>query len=808
MIKSYLKIGFRNLTRNKGYSFINIGGLSLGMAVAMLIGLWVRDELSFNRYHQHYDRIGQLLKSGLEEDGTPWVGGKSLQYPLIDVLRTQYANNFTYLVEALQPSPVVLSTSLKNISANGQYMASDAANMLTLDMVSGTRDGLRDPASILLAESVARNLFGNIEATGQALTINSDIEVIVTGVYRDLPLNSSFEGLKFIAPFSLAETHFSWLREQDWGNQFLHIYCEIAPGKTLDEVRANIGPSLARAIEKVEGMERLRSQRPGIRILPMEDWHLKSTFSKPNYGKADEGPTRMVWLVGVIGAFVLILACINFMNLSTARSERRAREVGIRKSIGSFRRQLVEQFFAESYLIVVLAFAASLLLTALTLPWFNQLAAKNVSIPWGYPPYWLAVAAFVIITGLLAGSYPAFYLSSFNPVKTLKGTFKTGRLASLPRQVLVVMQFTVSVALIISTIIVYQQIIFAKDRPVGYAREGLILINKQSRDFFNKTDLLREELKKTGMVEELSESQGKIMNMWSNNGGFTWRGKDPNLEENFGTLGVSSEFGRTMKWQFVTGRDFSPDIASDSSALVINETAARIMGMDVAVGETIHWKNEDWQMDNDLQIIGIIKDMVMDSPYEAAKPAVYLLHKNLYWMNVRLRPEVRTATALGAVEKVFTKIISSAPFEFEFADEAYAQKFASEERIVSLALVFASLAVIISCLGLFGLASFVAEQRTKEIGIRKVVGATVLNLWKMLSLNFVLLVVVGSLIAVPGTYYGLSLWLTQYQYRIEISPWIFVLSIAGAVLITLATVSYQAVRVARMSAAMSLKVNE
>lgn len=805
MLKSYIKIGIRNLARNKGYSFINIGGLALGMTVAMLIGLWVYDELSFDRYHANYDRIGQLMKTGIEEDGTPWAGGTSLQYPLIDVIRSQYGSNFTHVVEALQPSSVILALADKNVSATGQYMASGAPHMLTLDMLSGTRDGLKDMQSILLAESVARKLFGNAEATGRSVTVNGDIEVTITGVYRDLPQNTRFRELKFILPFRLAEEKFSWLKEQDWRNHFLHIYVEIGRDKAMEEVQSNVGPSLSKAIAHLEGLDEMRSHKPTIRILTMKDWHLRSSFSWPNYGKPDEGPMRMVWLVAIIGAFVLMLACINFMNLSTARSERRAREVGIRKSMGSFRRQLVGQFFAESYIVVLLAFGASLLLTALALPWFNQLSAKDVSIPWGYAPFWMAVCGFILITGLLAGCYPALYLSSFSPVKTLKGTFRTGRLASVPRKVLVVTQFTVSVALIISTIIVYQQIMFAKNRPVGYTREGLILIQKKSGDFTGKAEMLRQELKKTGMVEEFSESQGRISQTWSNNNGFTWPGKDPNLEENFGTLGITAEFGTTMKWQFVDGRDFSPDIASDSNALVINESAAKIMGMDVAVDQVVHWKNENWHTDNDFHIIGVIKDMLMDSPFAPVKPTVFLLRKNTYYMNVRIRPDVATATALPAIETVFRKIIPSAPFEFEFADDVYAQKFAAEERIASLASVFAVLAVIISCLGLFGLASFVAEQRTKEIGIRKVVGASVLNLWRMLSLNFVILVVVASVIAVPLTYYGLSSWLTQYEYRIEISPWIFVESITGAIALTLATVSYQAVRVARLSPAQSLK---
>ena len=806
MLKNYLTISLRNLLRNKGYSVINIGGLALGMSVAMLIGLWVHDELTFNHYHTHHDRIGQLMKAGIDKDGTPWAGGLSLQYPLIDVLRTQYGTNFRYFVEALQPSSVIISRADKQFAAMGQYMGQDAPHMLTLEMIWGTRDGLKEPASILLSESAAQKLFGNGDPTGQSVMINSTTAVNVTGVYRDVPLNSKFHDLEFIAPFTLAEINFTWLREQDWKNQFLHIYFERADHRAIEEVAASVGPALSKAIAKIEGLDELRSQQPTVRVLPMNDWHLRSTFSWPNYGKPDSGPMRMVWLVGIIGGFVLVLACINFMNLSTARSERRAREVGIRKSMGSFRGQLVAQFFAESYLVVILAFCCSLLITSLSLPWFNELSAKDASLPLGYAPFWMTILFFILITGLLAGSYPALYLSSFNPVKTLKGTFKCGRLASFPRQILVVLQFTVSVALIISTVVVYRQIMFAKNRPVGYTPEGLVLIQKKTKDFYGKTDAIKAELNKTGVVEELSESAGIITSVWSNNNGFTWAGKDPSLEqENFGTLGVSSEFGSTMEWQFIAGRDFSPLIASDSSAVVINESAARFMGMDHAVDQVINWKNDNWRMDKDFHIIGVIEDMVMGSPYKAVQPTVYLLRDNLHWMNIRLKPGVSAAVALPAIESVFRNLIPSAPFEYEFADDAYALKFAAEERIAALASVFATLAIVISCLGLFGLASFVAEQRTKEIGIRKVIGASVSNLWKMLSMNFVLLVLISSVIAVPITWYSLSSWLNQYQYRVDLSPWVFVFSVADAVLLTLLTVSYQAIRAALMSPAKSLK---
>lgn len=519
----------------------------------------------------------------------------------------------------------------------------------------------------------------------------------------------------------------------------------------------------------------------------------------------------MVWLVGTIGAFVLLLACVNFMNLSTARSERRAKEVGIRKTIGSVRRQLVHQFFSESYLIVISSFILAILLVVVALPWFNNLAAKDMTMPWTNITFWVACVLFIFVTGLLAGSYPAFYLSSFQPIKVLKGTFRAGRLASLPRRVLVVMQFTVSVALIICTVVVYQQIQFAKNRPVGYSREGLIMMQMKTEEFNKNLNVLRTELKNSGAVEEVSASMGSVTQLASNNGGFGWTGQEPDQNQNFGTLAVTAEHGRTIGWQFIQGRDFSIDLPEDSSSLVINESAAKIMGFDNPVGETVSW--EWWRGGRPplhYKIIGVIKDIVMDSPYDPIKPTVFYLkghNGDVRWgsINIRINPGLTTSVALKRIESTFKKVIPSAPFDYKFIDQEYAMKFAAEERIGKLATFFGTLAIFISCLGLFGLSSFVAEQRTKEIGIRKVLGASVTNLWHMLSRDFVILVLLSCIIAGPIAYYFLSEWLQKYTYRIEISWWVFVVAGTSSLIVTLATVSFQAVKAALINPVRSLR---
>jgi len=516
----------------------------------------------------------------------------------------------------------------------------------------------------------------------------------------------------------------------------------------------------------------------------------------------------MIQLVGAIGLFVLLLACINFMNLSTARSEKRAKEVGIRKTVGSVRMQLVNQFFSESFLIVCISFVLSLIFTLLFLPLFNDIAGKQIVIPWANLWFWSASFGFILFTSAIAGSYPALYLSSFNPIKALKGSFRVGRLASLPRKVLVVFQFSISVMLIISTAVVYQQIQFAKNRPVGYDRNGLIMIRKKSGDFDGKYEALRNELKNTGMVYEVSESMGPVTEVYSGNSGWDWKGRDPNIDKDFATLAVSHMHGKTAGWQFIEGRDFDLTTANDSSSLIINESAAKFMGLKNPIGELVSWT---WWMDKrvlNYKIVGVIKDMVMDSPYEPVAPTMFYL-KGLNgkpsWINIKIHPQHSASEALPKIEFIFKKIVPTVPFEYKFADEEYSRKFDKEERIGNLASVFAVLAIFISCLGLLGLASFVAERRTKEIGVRKVLGASVTNLWRMLSKEFVLLIVISCGIASLPAYYVLQNWLLRFKYHTEISVWIFILTILGAVAITLLTVSYQAIKVALMNPVNSLR---
>jgi putative ABC transport system permease protein len=444
-------------------------------------------------------------------------------------------------------------------------------------------------------------------------------------------------------------------------------------------------------------------------------------------------------------------------------------------------------------------------LLGLSLPVFNDLSAKDMSVPWDQTWFWSASGAFILITGLLAGSYPALYLSSFNPVRILKGTYRATRLASLPRKILVVVQFSVSIILIICTGVIYDQLMFVKDRPVGYDREGLIMITKKSAAFNEKAEVLRTQLIQSGAVSVVAESGGSVTEIWSNNGGFSWKGYDPDEEQTFATLGVSHDYGRAVGWQFIDGRDFDREIASDSAGIVINEAAVKFMGLKNPVGEIVHWSNGAWGVDQDFRVLGVIKDMLMESPFEPVEPAVYLTIGYKGWILLRVTPSVPVSEALPKIQHVFTSVIPDIPFDYKFASTEYAAKFATEDRIGKLAAVFTVFAIVISCLGLFGLASFVAERRTKEIGIRKVLGASVAHLWQKLSSEFLLLVILSAMIAAPLSYYVLLKGLQGYEYKTDIGWWIFVSAAAGAVVITLITVSFQAIRAALANPVKSLR---
>lgn len=783
MLINFFRVAIRNLQRNRGYASINIAGLAIGMTVVILIGMWVFDELSFNTNHLNYDRIAQVYMNQTVNGQVNTTA--ECPMPTSQELKTTYSNYFKRVVTAWWENNHVLQVGEKKTMQNGTFIEPEALEMFSYKMKLGSLASLQDQSSIVLSESTAKALFGDKDPLNQSIRIDNEIDVKVTGVFEQMPYNSRFSGTQFLGNWDMWVARNAWLEADThkW-TETIPTFVELKPGVSFEEVNK----AIADLKKKNISAEQAGTENPELFLEPMSGWHLYSIFKD---GKSVGGRIQLVWLFGTIGAFVLFLACINFMNLSTAQSERRAREVGIRKSIGSMRSQLIQQFLSESLIVVACSYCIALALVTASLPLFNELTDKRMSWPWNNLYFWGASVVFILFTSFISGSYPALYLSSFQPVKVLKGTFRTGKFAAAPRKVLVIVQFTVSIALIIGTVVVWQQIQHAKDRPVGYTRAGLIMVRKTLDEFYrnNKTETLLNELRRSSAVEDMAESSNPATEVWFNSTSLGWRGKDPNVQTDFATMAVTHDFGKTVGWKFVQGRDFSREHSTDSTTVVLNETAARLMNFESPLDEEITWDGKS------RKVIGVIKDMVMTSPYDPVKPTVYKLsYDEAYMITMRINPTMSTSEALSIIEKVFQAVIPSAMFDYKFVDEEYARKFASEERVGRLATIFAVLAIFISCMGLFGMASFVAEQRRKEIAIRKILGASVPNLWTMLSLDFVQMVLVACAIGIPVAWFYLNEWLQQFTYRVSVSIWVIMLSAAGALAITIITVSFQTIR--------------
>ncbi|MCK0134853.1 ABC transporter permease [Arenibacter sp. S6351L] len=798
MIKNFFKIAWRNLRNNKGYTAINVGGLALGMAVTLIIGLWIQDEISYNGYFSKKDKLAQVFQSQTF-NGTTGTG-PAIPRPLERALRDGYADNFKHLVMSSWNISRYLKYKDKSISKTGNFMQSEAPEMLDLKILKGEKDGLRELNSVMLSESVAYALFGEEEPIGKTLQVNNQYDVVVSAVYEDIPFNNSFHDVEFLMPWDKLIATQEWMKNaiDNWGNNSFQMFVQIADNTTMEKVTEAI------INVKKDLNEDTAEFNPQIFLFPMKDWYLRGNFEN---GRQSGGRIKYVWLFGIIGVFVLLLACINFMNLSTARSEKRAKEVGIRKSIGSQRNHLINQFLCESFLVVLFAFFMAVVIVIMSLNGFNDLSKKEISFPWTNGIFWISSLAFILFTALLAGSYPALYLSSFKPVDVLKGTFKSGRYAGLPRKILVVLQFTVSVAFIIGTVIVMQQINHAKNRPVGYNKEGLIQIPTFSQDFEGKYDLMRSEFLNSAAVIEMSASSSPTTRIWSNRSGFDWEGKPEGFQEDLAWTEVTPEYVKSLGMKIVEGRDFSREFATDSNAVLINRTAVKYMGIKGPIGKFLKDNDEEEDPGPPLKIIGVVEDMITESPYEPVKQGLYVFdkHGNSSYYNLRLNPNQSASQNIAIIERVFKEHFPDLPFEYDFVDDEYGKKFASEERIGTLSGVFTALAILISCLGLFGLTSFVAEQRTKEIGVRKVLGATVFNVWSMLSKDFLKLVIISCFIAVPIAYYVMNGWLQDYPYHMLLEWWIFALAVFGAMTVTVITVSFQAIKAANSNPVKSLR---
>jgi len=790
MFRSHLVLAIRQLRKNRGYTLINVAGLAMGMAVALVIGIWISGEVAVDKSYPDRSRIVEIMQDQRQK-GTPpgspiTYRGMTVSSALKPFLEKSYKDVFAETAIFEWPGDGLLTSGDKSISRQGSWAEHSFPTIFGYQFLSGSAESMRDPSTALISRSTAIALYGTEKAVGKTFKYNNQLLFTVGGVYTDQPATSSLHDIDFFTPITNQRmdgvTH-----NTDFNNHSCRIFARLAGNTTVEGATARIKdlctPFVQHSIETYT-------------VLPFDQLYLHYDESGTATGSGRIGFVR---LIGIIGVFVLLLACINFMNLSTARSEKRAKEVGIRKTLGSVRTQLISQFLGESLLVAFFAFVLAIGLTELSLPVFSQLSGKPMTLPWTSPIFWALSLAITGFTGLLAGSYPAFYLSGFRPVKVLKGVFKAGGGASLPRKVLVVAQFSISLSLIIGTLVVFRQIQFAMDRPVGYDRAGLINIPINTDSLDRHYEPLRNSLLNTGVVAGVANASTLLTAFYQNNF-MEWSGMTEEQKSiSFREINVNADFGPTIGWTVVQGRDFSRAYRTDSTAAIVNEEGARALGFSNPIGKTFRLENKDYT------IIGVTKDMISNNPYDRVQPAVFLGHGGHSVDIIRIKPGTPIRTAIAAIEAVYKKYNPASPFIYRFNDDEYAAKFVTETRIGKLTTVFSGLAILISCLGLFGLASFVAEQRTKEIGVRKVLGAGVVGLWGLLSGDFLKLIVLSMAIAMPVIGLAMNKWLESYPMHTGLSPLVFVLAGGGMVFVTLCTVSFQALKAAMRNPVESLR---
>ncbi len=777
----YLKITFRKLFRDGIYSAINIGGLTIGMAAAMLIMLWIYNQWSYDRFHEKEPRLYQVMNYNESFGGmanTSRLLGPALkdQYPEIADM-TRY-NNLTE----------VCTYGDKKFNSNLLFADAQFLSMFTFPLTTGNAStALTDPHSVVLTRSLAERLFGSEDPLGKNILIRAKYPVTVTGIMDNPQHNSTFQ-FEALLPYQLM-TELNDLGEDRWGNYETFTYVELMPKTDI--------VSLNNSIRDIIGKNTNNEDKTQTILHPLSKVHL---YTKWENGQAVGGRIDILRLFFFIALLVLLIACINFINLSTARSAKRAKEVGVRKVTGARKSSLIGQFIGESMLITVIAAMIAMVLVILCLPFFNSLMNERIAIDFGNSWFWLFLVSFVIITGLLAGSYPAFYLSSFLPVEVLKGVFNLGKGAAMPRKALIVIQFSCAIVLITATVMVHKQIRYAQDRNSGYNKDQLILISL-SKQMDEHQGVIRQELISSGAALSVTRTLSPITETWNSTWGIQWKGKDPNDKTQVNRYYVDAGWAATTGVVLLKGRDIDFNAyPTDSTALLLNESAVKLMNFEDPIGQIVVDRRREWH------VVGVVKDFVIDSPYESIRPMIIGGPAGFFGcMYIKLNGANRMSDNIAKLEKIMAAYNSDFPFEYKFVDEDYARKFADEQRTGTLATCFAGLAIFISCLGLFGLSAYMAETRRKEIGVRKVLGASVINITMLISREFMFLVLVSIAIGFPVAWWLTNQWLSGYAYRTGFTWWIFVTVAVLAVVVALLTVGWQAVKAASANPVKSIK---
>ncbi|MCD6065749.1 MAG: FtsX-like permease family protein [Bacteroidetes bacterium] len=789
MLKNYFKIAWVTLFRNKVFSLINILGLSTGMTCAIFIFLWVNDELAFNKDQKNYDNIYQVYANRTFNNAI--TTDQQIVFPLAKELESAYPQVKKAVVVSNNWSHMLFYND-KKLNKRGLAVTEHFFDIFTCRFIKGDpQTALRDPNSLVLTESTALALFGTEDPIGKAIRIDKDlvssqtiIPAKVTGVVADPPKNSSFD-FEYLETFS-SELYNNAIK--DWDRPYWFVYLQTVPDADIAVLNKDINAIL-------------KTHNPKDKIsnyftFPMSKWHLESEFKD---GFNTGGAIEYVRLFSIIAIVILIIACINFMNLSTARSEKKSREVGVRKTLGSSKKQLIIQFFCESMLLTLIAFFISIIAVYFLLPSFNLFVDKNLQIEISRPYFWIGMFSILLFTGLISGSYPALYLSSFKPVAVLKGIYISGKKALLPRRILVTAQFIISIMLICVTIIVYQQLQFVKGRDIGYNAENLVTITA-SPDLNRNFEIVKAELLKTGMVEAVTRSSSPLTDIWwSNVPSPEWKGKAQDLTIEFTGLGVDVDFTRTTGLKIIMGRDFV-QMPSDSNAIMFNKTAVKAMGLNDPIGM------EMWYGPEKYKIVGVVEDMVMQSPYSPVNPMLIAFNgRSAKCIDLRLKGKQDTHTAMKMVEKIINRYNPVYPFEYQFANDEFNKKFLNEELISRLATIFSVLAIFICCIGMGALTAFTIEKRTKEISVRKVLGASLPQLVLLISNEFIKLVSLAFAISVPITWILMSKWLRKYPFHTNISVWIFVVVGILILVLTFVIVFFNTIKTANTNPVKSLR---
>ncbi len=777
MFKNYFKIAFRNLHRNKAFSFINISGLAIGMASAILILLWIQNEMNHDRFHAKGNRI-YVMNNRDHFNGklwawntTPKILGPTLKAEYPEVEDAVRINNCSFL----------FAVGDKRLNAQGVFTDSGFLNTFSFPLLQGNASkALSENYHIVITEKLARKLFDKEDAMGKTIRIDSNANFTVSGVLKDLPNNTAFK-FEYLLPWSYMKT----IGQDDsfWGNNSIKNFVLLKSGVSQAAFDAKVRSVTSSHTKEGE------VATTEVFTQPFEDMWL---YSKSENGQYVGGRIERVKVFSLIAAFILLIACINFMNLSTARSEKRAKEVGIRKVVGAQKASLIAQFIGESIILAFLSAILATLIVWLALPAFDRLVQKELFLDFTNPRFWLFALGFIVFTGFVAGSYPAFFLSSFQPVKVLKGTFKANNATVNPRKLLVVLQFTFAIALIICTVIIEHQIKYAEERDAGYIKDRLVYVPIEG-DIDKHYDLIKNELLNRGAAIAVTKSMSPISTRYSDGWGWTWEGSTKADEKtDFVRMASEADFIKTMGVKLIAGRDIDiKNYPSDSTAMLLNETAVKAMRFQNPIGQLVQADNKTWT------IVGVVKDFIYESPYDKINPLAIMGPAS--WFNTvhfKLNPAHATEKNLDIAKEVFKEYNSQYPFNYKFIDDDYAAKFGEEKRTGTLAALFAGLTIFISCLGLFGLAAYMAENRIKEIGVRKVLGASVAHITALLSKDFLKLVIISFLVAAPLAFWAMNKWLQSYTYRISIQWWVFALAGMLSVLIAIVTVSYQAIRAA------------